>query len=127
MPPRQAGGPITQRGDFRFTSYFKQVTDELTEAQRRAAHRTADWAIMEARALAPVDTGELRDSLDYVVRQTETTFAIVIFAGAEHALYVELGTSNMSAQPYLRPVLDRITAQYREFLADEVARVGRAA
>ena len=127
MAARQAGGPITRRGDFRFTSYFRQALDGLGVAQQRAAQRTADWAVMEARSLAPVDTGWLRDSLDYTVRQTETTFAIVIFAGAEYALYVELGTSRMSAQPFLRPVLDRITGVYRDFLAAEVRRIGRAA
>lgn len=120
MPPRQAGGPYTQRGDFRFTSYFKQVRERIEGAQGRAAERTGVWAAEEAQKLAPVDTGELRDSIAYLVRRVQTGYAIVITAGAEHALYVELGTSRMSAQPYLRPVLDKIGQQYQTFLAEEM-------
>jgi HK97 gp10 family phage protein len=120
--PRRAGGPYG-RGNFRFTSYFKQRQEQLLDAQGRAAQRTGAWAAEQARQLAPVDTGELRDSITFEVRRTATTFAIVVLAGAEHALYVELGTSRMSAQPYLRPVLDRIGEQYRQFLAEEIGRM----
>lgn len=119
--PRQAGGPIG-RGNFRFTSYFRQRTTQLLDAQARAAERTGAWAAEEARRLAPVDTGELRDSISFQVRRTATSFAIVVLAGADHALYVELGTSRSHAQPYLRPVLDRIVAQYLQFLADEIGK-----
>ncbi len=122
MPPRQAGGPYG-RGNFRFTSYFGQRRQQLLDAQARAAERTGAWAAEQARRLAPVDTGELRDSITYEVRRTATTFAIVVLAGANHALYVELGTSRMSAQPYLRPVLYRVGEQYRQCLSDEIGRM----
>lgn len=122
MPPRQAGGPYG-RGGFRFTSYFKQRQQQLLDAQARAAERTGAWAAEQARALAPVDSGELRDSITYEVRRTASSLAIVVLAGADHALYVELGTSRMSAQPYLRPVLDRIGAQYQQFLAEEIRKI----
>lgn len=120
--PNQAGGPYG-RGNFRFTNYFRQRTTQLIEAQERAAQRVGEWAAEQARSLAPVDTGELRDSITFTIRRTATTFAVVVLAGADHALYVELGTSRMSAQPYLRPVLDRISAQYRTFLQEEVRKV----
>lgn len=122
MPARQAGGPYG-RGEFRFTNYFKQRQAQIIDAQGRAAERTGVWAAEEARRLAPVDTGELRDSITYEVRRTATTFAIVVLAGANHALYIELGTSRMSAQPYLRPVLDRIGQQYQQYLAEEVRKI----
>lgn len=122
--PNQAGGPYG-RGNFRFTNYFRQRTNQILDAQQRAAERVGAWAADQARALAPVDTGELRDSITFTVRRTATTFAVVVLAGADHALYVELGTSRMSAQPYLRPVLDRIGAQYRVFLSEEVRKVAR--
>jgi HK97 gp10 family phage protein len=119
MPAARAGGPYG-RGDFRFTSYFRQRMSALLSAQERAAYRVGAWATEEARRLAPVDTGELQASITFEVRRTATTFAVVVLAGAEHALYVELGTSRQSAQPYLRPVLDRIGEQYRSFLAEEL-------
>lgn len=118
----RAGGPYG-RGNFRYTSYFKQRTAQILDAQARAAERTGQWAAEQARDLAPVDTGELRASITYTVRRTAQSFAIVVYAGAAHALYVELGTVNMSAQPYLRPVLDQIGRQYQAFLTDEMRKV----
>ena len=118
----RAGGAYG-RGNFRYTSYFRQRTTQILDAQERAANRTGEWATEQAQALAPVDTGYLRGSISFVVRRTLTTFAIVVFAGAEYAGYVELGTINMSAQPFLRPVLDRINRQYGIFLQEEVRKV----
>lgn len=54
----------------------------------------------DMKRLAPVDTGELRDSIEAV-----GDGKIVI--GADHAAYVEFGTEIMAAQPYARPALYR--------------------
>lgn len=118
----RAGGPYGQ-GNFRFTWYGDRIIQEVNAATTRAARRTADQAMMQARSLVPVDTGALRDSIDYELRPTQTGFALVIFAGEEYALYVELGTMHMSARPYLRPVLDQINNIYRGFLSEEMQRV----
>lgn len=50
----------------------------------------------------PVDTGELRDS-GQVIRNGDS---ILSGFSADHAEYVEYGTSRMAAQPYLRPAGD---------------------
>lgn len=118
----QAGGAYG-RGNFRYTSYFKQRTTQILEAQERAAYRTGEWAAEQAQDLAPVDTGELRGSISFVVRKTQRSFAIVVYAGASYAGYVELGTINMQAQPFLRPVLDKINKQFGLFLQEEVRKV----
>ena len=55
----------------------------------------------DARNNAPVDTGELAAS---VFSETDGNDGR-IGAAAEHAAYVELGTSEMRAQPFLRPAL----------------------
>lgn len=59
----------------------------------------------EAQKLAPIDTGELRQSIR--ARKIEEGHARVS-AHAPHALYVELGTRYMRAQPYLRPALHSV-------------------
>jgi HK97 gp10 family phage protein len=51
-----------------------------------------------ARQMVPVDTGELRDSI-------EVTGEGVV-AGTDHAVYVEFGTFKMTAEPFLRPAAD---------------------
>ena len=121
-PAPFTGGP-TGRGNFRFTSYFREVLSALDGAQERAAELTAQWAEDYAKQNAPVATGALRDSITASVRRTLTSFAIVVMAGASYALYVELGTSRMNAQPFMRPALDRIVDVYRAYLAAEVSGV----
>lgn len=119
----QAGGAYG-RGNFRYTSYFRQRTTSILDAQERAANRTGQWAANNARVLCPVgETGDLRDSIDFTVRRTQTAFAIVVYAGAEYSGFLELGTVNMSARPFLRPVLDKINRQYGIFLQEEVRKV----
>lgn len=92
-----------------------------------AAERAQDIAYEEAVALVPVDTGELRESIekDPIVDDGQTVTATVS-ANADHAGYVEFGTGQrgaespgadlrhsytlswrgMPAQPFLRPALD---------------------
>lgn len=53
----------------------------------------------DAQTFAPVDTGELRGSIHVEGN--------AVVADADHAAYVELGTRNMHAQPYLAPSLYR--------------------
>ena len=55
----------------------------------------------QASANAPVRTGALRDSM--VVEKTAGGATITADTG--YSSYVELGTSKMRAQPYLRPAL----------------------
>lgn len=61
------------------------------------------WAEIEfvprAKRQAPVDTGELRDSISFEVSGNQ----VFVFAGAPHASDVEFGTYKMHAQPTIRP------------------------
>lgn len=53
----------------------------------------------QAKALAPVDTGFLRGSIDYEVKG-ERGF---VGTNADYAPAVEFGTKRQAAQPFLRP------------------------
>lgn len=55
----------------------------------------------DAKAMCPVDTGELRKSITSEVLGTTG----VVGTNKEYAMYVELGTYKMAAQPYLVPAL----------------------
>lgn len=65
----------------------------------------------DAQRYAPVRTGELRDSIDHQVVNDRSPDGfdqmLVVYATAEHAGFVELGTSRSPAQPYLRPALEQ--------------------
>jgi HK97 gp10 family phage protein len=57
----------------------------------------------DAKAFAPVLTGELRDSIHSVIDGLSGE----VVATADHAEYVEDGTSVMAPQPYMGPALQR--------------------
>lgn len=74
---------------------------QIQAAVGRMTERLVDEIAADARNYAPVDTGELVASIEGEARGTSGR----VSASADHAAYVELGTENMRAQPYLRPAL----------------------
>lgn len=56
--------------------------------------------------LCPVLTGNLRSSISHEVIEEQESVIGKVGTGVEYAPYVEFGTKNMSAQPYLRPALN---------------------
>lgn len=117
--------------DFRATSTFKAV--DLVALQQRfvpkivaAVRESCEAVVGEAQAIAPVDTGQLRDSIQTAsVELVGTTVRGEVEATAPYAAYVEFGTGQrgeasagagpgpynpnwpgMPAQPYMRPALD---------------------
>lgn len=88
--------------------------DDIVE---KALTKTAIDIEGDAKSLCPVDKGILRASITYEVDGTTAT----IGTNTEYAPYVELGTSKMSAQPYLYPaykankkdIQDNIQSQIR--------------
>ena len=56
-----------------------------------------------AKELAPVDTGNLRNSID---TQMSAENEVQVGSNVEYAKYQELGTSRNRPQPYLRPAAE---------------------
>lgn len=54
-----------------------------------------------AKRIVPIDTGDLHDSIHTEV----SSDGMFVVADADHAAFIEQGTSKMPAQPYLRPAL----------------------
>lgn len=71
---------------------------------RRALAAAADDIVDDAQRFAPVDTGRLRQSIGRGPVQGDR---VEIHAKAPHAGFVEYGTRNMAAQPYLAPAAYR--------------------
>jgi hypothetical protein len=83
-----ADNTITLMGNFAFSTVAK-----VQRILERNAGRCAD------DAQPPVDTGELRDSKYVLIGD----LWVEVGFDSDHAAYVELGTRNMAAQPYLLP------------------------
>ena len=91
-------------------SEVRHLADDLAAAPARVGDKSARAVASkahdterDAKALAPVETGELRDSIH--VRASGLSAEVI--AGTDHAEYVEDGTSVMAPQPFMRPAFDR--------------------
>ena len=66
----------------------------------------------DAQRLAPVDTGNLRNSVTTAVQGDGLRAAVV--ATASYSRWVEEGTSRMAPQPFMGPATDRNAPAFRE-------------
>lgn len=79
---------------------------------------TASALIVEgqAKALVPVDTGNLKGSITHEVKEKEAR----VGTNVEYAPFVELGTSKMAAQPYLNPALEMNRSNIKKIFASAI-------
>ena len=85
---------------------FLAVNAQVQVRAAMACNKAALDTQRDARVLAPVDTGNLRGSIQVRPASAALTEATV-GPEAEYGVYVEYGTSRMAAQPYMRPAADR--------------------
>ena len=106
-------------------SFKVQVRNRIPELRRELrprAERVLAESAMEiasiARQLCPVDTGDLHDSIaieSYAGRFAGAAKAVV--AGMHYAPFVEFGTSESLAQPFLRPAFDLVAPRLKRRMA----------
>lgn len=77
----------------------------------------------DAKALAPVDTGNLQGSIStsFTGDGRSGQMSAEIGPTAEYGVYQEYGTSTQPGQPYMGPAYDRRVPGYTEALADAAA------
>ena len=92
-------------------------TQEWLEAIGPAVARALDAVGMaaegHAKALCPVDTGRLRNSITHVQLDAHHE---AIGTNVEYGRYVELGTSRADAQPFLVPAASEHSSEYRAIM-----------
>ena len=64
-----------------------------------------------AKSVVPVDTGNLKNSLDAFQRDRLLWW---VATNVEYAAFVEFGTSRMHARPYLTPAVERVRPVFNE-------------
>jgi HK97 gp10 family phage protein len=90
------------------------------------AKRAAEKALLQAAAdvvdvakqLSPVDTGRLKQSLGAVPLSSSR---IRVGTAVEYGKYVEYGTVNSAAQPFLTPAMAQAPATFEKRLKDALA------
>lgn len=88
------------------------------EAQAHGLEAGARIVETWAKVYAPVDTGHLRSSI--AVDEPVTPKLASVSAAAEYAEYVEIGTGQAAAQPFLRPALDQHEAEITAAVSAEI-------
>lgn len=126
-----------------FNDNSEEVRDAMMDAALRALEKCGLTAEGYAKQLAPVDTGNLRNSISHKIDTDE--MAAYIGTNVEYAPYVELGTGRYTdggrqtpwayqdekgnwhmthgqqAQPYLKPAVADHAQDYRRIIEDTLA------
>jgi HK97 gp10 family phage protein len=111
MGRSSSSGRAVVTGDRELIREFKRLGDVAARRAALAAVQAgAELVADEARALAPVDTGRLRDSirtLPPVVRGGSVVVAVAAGGGSgsgvDYAAMVEYGTSHAPPHPFMAP------------------------
>ncbi len=117
------------------------IAGKITPAVRAGVEAFGQLVLDEAKAIVPVDTGELRDSGVLSVEESEKRVVATVAFTAGHAAFVEYGTGRrgsessgamagiqyslnwpgMAAQPFLRPAIDIARDAGRELFNSQVS------
>lgn len=89
---------------------------ELLPQVRVITQKTCADTKRDAQAFAPVDTGNLRNSITYETHETTTGVWGEVGPTAAYGAYVEYGTSERAPAAYMGPALDRNGFAYEKAL-----------
>lgn len=89
-----------------------RIASQIERALSDLVRKTAFKIEAKAKALAPVDTGLLRNSIQTDV---EGSLKATVGTNIEYAGYQEFGTRHQKGKPFLTPAADE---QKKEFEAD---------
>lgn len=80
-------------------SNLRSIEAQIYREAAAANEDAARAVLQEAKARCPVDTGRLRDSLEY----SSSKDGFTVGSPLERSIYPELGTRNQVPKPYLVP------------------------
>lgn len=95
------------------------VDEVITALQSKKNIILEEWGLTAeayASEACPVDTGRLRASISH----DHDDNTMMVGTNVEYAPYVELGTKNMDAQPYLRPAIENHINEYKSIADNEL-------
>lgn len=106
------------------TSELNRLLRESDNNSQETINAIAFSVEAKAKVKAPVDTGALKNSIQTVTpsRQSQGGDEIIpnperlhahVGSSMEYAIYQELGTRNMQAQPFLIPALTEVEEELR--------------
>ncbi len=96
-------------------NHFEALKAQQIALLAQAVSDAASEITIRAQANAPVDTGELRDSIH---PESQDAMNADVVSRVEHAVYNEYGTTKMPARPFLTPAVEGAAEQFFEDVAN---------
>ena len=98
------------------------IKAEMERAQQRGLATAAADAVTIMQEVVPRDTGNLANSLraDNPKKEGKGYSIEVGSFTVNYALWVEVGTRRMAAQPYVRPAADKIGPKLGDYIKAEM-------
>lgn len=95
--------------------------ERISAGVRHALTEAAEAAVAAAKENCPVDTGFLRDSIDVVYsKDGETATVGPQNKKAWYGVFVEWGSSERPAHPFMTPAVELAREQLRKSLIDNI-------
>lgn len=96
---------------------FSELMEQAAFSQiERALEHVGLLMERNAKLACPVDTGRLRNSISH----THDKNTAYVGTNVEYAPYVEMGTVNTDAQPYLKPAIANHLQEYEQIIEQEL-------
>ena len=92
----------------------------VLDALEKATKQTSLAAQADARDNAPVDTGNLKQSISTEHERSIEAATSTVHTNVEYALYQEMGTVNMAAHPYMMPALNANKSTFEQLARKEL-------
>lgn len=102
---------------FKMENDFSDLIEQAAFSQiETALEKIGLMAERNAKIACPVDTGRLRGSITH----THDKNTAYVGTDVEYAPYVEMGTANTKAQPYLKPAIVDHVQEYKSIVEQEL-------
>lgn len=101
-------------GEVKFTvlvNDLPKIKRRMVDTSEKIVAKTAMDLEATMKSKAPVDTGNLKNSIQAVKLNSQAWRVIV---GAEYGAYVEYGTVHTGPQPFFMPAVTLIIPQFRK-------------
>lgn len=90
---------------------MRGLSQKVREGIVEELNSGAESMVSLAKQLAPVDTGFLRDNISQTEKATINNMRVMVESQAPYSEFVEYGTINSEAQPFMTPAYESARRQ----------------
>ena len=108
-----------------YTSHLNDVLKVMKDNKREFSKKVGVLAVAEVQSIVTVDTGNLKRSIVSEVMPGNKGVYIGVTPNAEYGIFIEKGTSKITAQPYLEPGVTNAIPKIINVAEDLYSRLGR--